>query len=546
MTAELAAHLPLIESKQRATRLSEMRAAPEYDVVVVGGGIHGATLAALAAASGLSVLLLEKWDYAFGTSSRSSKMAHGGLRYLELFDFGQVFEGIRAREKLFADFPFMVQPYRFAVPVLQSDWWFRVKLGAGLWLYDLLVRKREHRHRWVPAEKLEETGFTGSSLDLMGCYLYTDGILQDARLVQERIHEAEAQGAHCLNYAAVTGIACEDGNATVTWHDRHRGTEYRSSASFVFNCAGPWAPLLQGGVAGANNNSVRYSRGIHLLFNVPWLGPALFLPMEGVARYYFVWPHPAGTMVGTTELDTKILDDDPAPTTNEIEEVLQRVQRDLPGSRLTIDTLHYAFAGVRTLPLRQKKNGDSARLSRKHIWQQNDALVTLYGGKLTTAEWTARDGLERIAAQRNWHIVSSIPVAATADQELTDWKLAAQVAGLSAEKMASLLARYGRRVAAVFTTDASYRPLFGSILQGEVEYAIEAEQACSIQDILCRRLGAEYEPGAALAALPAIIDYLEASGRATRAVLERQADEYRTLVERSRSTIATMRSASTS
>jgi len=232
-------HVTPADTVSRDEALRKLARPEPFDILVVGGGIHGAVVARLAAASGFSTALVERADWAGATSSRSSKMAHGGLRYLELLDFQQVFEGIKAREEMFEHMPHLVKPAQFLIPVPKGKIFFKWKLGLGLFLYDLLARSRARRHRWIPQSKLSFPGFHAKRSDLMGCYTYTDGIMSDARMVIENVIAARRLGAACLNYCEVTGRTAEaDGVSSVSLRDTLTGKSFTARA--IINCAGPW------------------------------------------------------------------------------------------------------------------------------------------------------------------------------------------------------------------------------------------------------------------------------------------------------------------
>jgi glycerol-3-phosphate dehydrogenase len=384
--------------QSRAEILTLLQKESEFDLIIIGGGIHGATLAKLSAQAGLKVLLLEKGDYAAGTSSRSSKMAHGGLRYLEMFDFQQVFEGVRCREDLLQDFPELVRSHPFLIPVLKGDWFFRLKLGAGLTLYDLFSSRR---HNWMNYNQVTELVPALRSQQLMGCYQYFDGLMDDSALVQNYILQARAAGAICLNYAEVLCLNERNNRVDLDWSDLLTGMKYQQGCRRVVNCTGPWAELFSSG-------KLALSRGSHILFDVPWTGPALFLPMPGKARYYFVWPHPGGTMVGTTEREVSEALLDPLPSADEVSEIYARLAKDLPTANLNASTAYYAFAGIRALPLRSIRQGTPV-LSRKHIWRLDGSVLSLLGGKFTTAAWTAREGLTLLARELGFNLPKTFP-----------------------------------------------------------------------------------------------------------------------------------------
>jgi len=489
------------DSVSRSTVITAMADAGVYDMVVVGGGIHGAAVARLAAGYGFKTALLEKNDYAAATSSRSSKMAHGGLRYLELLDFEQVFEGIKAREEMFDHVGNLVKPAEFLIPVPRGAWFFRLKLGIGLFLYDLMVKKSNRRHRWIPRSRLSFPGFHSGREDLMGCFVYTDGIMSDARLVIDNVIAARRYGADCLNYCEVKTMSRnESGISEVSAVDSKSGKEIRLKARLVVNCTGPWASTLAS-TLGADPRPLKFSRGSHIIFNKPWTGPSLFLPMPGKARYYFVWPHDAGTMVGTTEREVSDVELDPLPSKDEIEEIFGRLEKDIPDAGLNRESACYAFAGIRTLPIRGK-DLNSTVLSRKHIWTHVSGVLTLLGGKYTTASWTALEGVKAAAqilgkpissdALKSRTDLKELPGSAT-DVECEELQRSLATHGVSIESQHRLLGRYGKRLGDNYLefVDASLEKLF----ELETMIALDTEQVESLEDLMRRRLELEYTEG---------------------------------------------------
>ena len=489
------------DSVSRSTVITAMADAGVYDMVVVGGGIHGAAVARLAAGYGFKTALLEKNDYAAATSSRSSKMAHGGLRYLELLDFEQVFEGIKAREEMFDHVGNLVKPAEFLIPVPRGAWFFRLKLGIGLFFYDLMVKKSNRRHRWIPRSRLSFPGFHSGREDLMGCFVYTDGIMSDARLVIDNVIAARRYGADCLNYCEVKTMSRnESGISEVSAVDSKSGKEIRLKARLVVNCTGPWASTLAS-TLGADPRPLKFSRGSHIIFNKPWTGPSLFLPMPGKARYYFVWPHDAGTMVGTTEREVSDVELDPLPSKDEIEEIFGRLEKDIPDAGLNRESACYAFAGIRTLPIRGK-DLNSTVLSRKHIWTHVSGVLTLLGGKYTTASWTALEGVKAAAqilgkpissdALKSRTDLKELPGSAT-DVECEELQRSLATHRVSIESQHRLLGRYGKRLGDNYLefVDASPEKLF----ELETMIALDTEQVESLEDLMRRRLELEYTEG---------------------------------------------------
>lgn len=493
--------------RPRVDIIAILRSRPRCDVLVVGGGIHGAALARLAAFNGLRTVLLEREDYGWATSSRSSKMAHGGLRYLELLDFPQVFAGIRAREELFQSAPHLAGSHPFFVPLQRRFRGQSIKLGLGLTLYDLMARVRGPRRHcwWRPAAD----GIDPALLPRPEGYRYFDGLMQDARLVIEEILAARQEGALCLNHATVKSLHQRSGGeVSVGWLDNLSGEQYELVAGIVINCAGPWVAQVGRITAGPLAGRIRLSRGIHLLFDRPWNGPALCLPLGARGRYYFVWPFNGVTMVGTTEREVHEIEDDPLPRPDEVSELLGFLARDLPGAGLTKERLYYAFAGLRTLAVGSTKKSTN-RLSRRHVWHYADGMLSLIGGKFTTARATAFEGLKRVAD------LAALPKPARLDgqampgalflhERTTEFRRFAESRNVPRAIIDATIRRLGGRAILLRDRDLSMHVVGGCVLEGEIELAFGEEQAESLDDLLRRRLLLEYFPGHALDALAEI------------------------------------------
>jgi glycerol-3-phosphate dehydrogenase len=495
-----------IDLTARSSRI-QAASANRFDLLVVGGGIHGVCTAAMAAKAGLSVLLLEAKDYAHATSSRSSKMAHGGLRYLEMLDFQQVFEGIKSREELFEKCPNLVVPEKFLIPIPRGQYWLRLKLRVGLVLYDLMVRNKHRKHRWIPRRTLPFKSFHAQREDLDGCYQYTDGLMSDARLVFELLTDGQHRGLCALNYARVDSLEQQsDSSLVVSWSDTLTGEVYRSRAKLVINCGGPWAPDIRESGSASTENGVKYSRGTHLVFSVPWRDPSLFLPLAEKGRYYFVWPHSAGTMVGTTEREVTQLESDPLPSADEVEEILARLKKDLPESGLTKETLCYAFAGIRTLPMRSSKKGVS-QLSRKHMWRYDRGVLTLLGGKYTTFAWTSSEGLAhalKYLGKRRLPIpavLDGLPSAIGDHERQQLCRELREQYGYKGEGVERAVRRLGRQVLDYVGRPDVWREISPGVLALEAIHAIEVEQAETIEDVLRRRIELEALPSHGMEAL---------------------------------------------
>ncbi len=507
-------------TRSRAEILHKLSRKPTCDLLVVGGGIAGASLARLAAFNGLRTVLLERGDYASETSGRSSKMAHGGLRYLEMLDLAQVREGVLCREDLFQCAPHLVRPHPFLIPVKREDSWARLKYGVGLSVYDLFARaKASFRHRWLPSADLAATPLGSVRDSLSGAYQFFDGIMDDSRLVVENILAARQEGAVCLNYAEFISYQVErDRSVKVAWRDKLTGQECQLTTGVIANCAGPWVNRIGRITQNRELGEVLYSRGIHLIFSTRWEGAALLLPMPEKGRVYFVWPHPGGTLVGTTEAPVAEPEFDPTPNHSEIEEILARLERDLPAAGLNRSTLEYAFAGIRTLPLQGAKGSQRnkpSKLSRRHRWVHTPGMLSLVGGKLTSAAWATQEGLKKIFALSD--VISPLigiegrkyPGAFGLDEATKQFKEAAARTNVPPQLMEAALRRFGGRVALFSALSEPLKVLGGTVLRGEVELALRTEQVADIQDLMGRRLGLEYLPGQGLAALDEIGEVMQ-------------------------------------
>lgn len=501
-----------VKSAIRWSRSEVIRAINEtryFDVVVVGGGIHGAAVARLAAFNGLKTALFEASDYASATSSRSSKLAHGGLRYLAQWDFRQVFESVKAREDLFEVAAHLVYPHPFLIPVERGAWLQRAQFSIALPLYEYFTSIRDRRHQWIDSDNQEiKDAFLSRANSLSGCFRFYDGIMSDSRLVIETILAARQEGAFCLNYARVDSINQQIGNEVdIGWTDMRSEEKHRIRAGVVVNCAGPWAPGV--GRLTPLSNRVRYSRGSHLIFSRPWEKPALFLPLEGKNRYYFVLPHPAGTLVGTTEREIHgELPADPIPEIDEVKEILSRLESDIPEHGLDSDSLIYGFAGIRTLPLRGK-SGDTSTLSRRHVWDLQGGVLTLYGGKYTSAYWTALEGLELVKSfsDKGFSLTPitgrKLPGAFALEGSFDE--LLRRCSSTEQQKAAKNAHRiFGGRVREFFDQPGDMDLLGEGVLRGAVRFALEYEQVETLEDLMRRRLEVEYGEGHGFSSLSEI------------------------------------------
>lgn len=494
---------PMLEQVDRSKVAARLASGEVFDMIIIGGGRHGAAVAQGAAMNGLKVALLEGGDFAGATSSRLSDIAHGGLRYLKTLDFSQVFQGIKDREQMFRTAHHIVKPHHFDIPIGPHDGWFRAQLAVGLYAYDWFLKNPERGHKWIPSSRMDPEVKRYLGKTHTGAYRYCDGMMKSVRVVMESLCSARENGALTLNYAPVETIDTEGMLKVLHWRDALTGEAGNVRARVVVNCAGPWISQIPG-VGG--DIKVRFSQGTHLVFDTPWPHPCMYMPLPK-GRSYFVLPSPAGTVVGTTERELSKSPKDPHPTADEVEEILARLARDLPNSKLNRDTLVFAYAGVRTLPVR-KDVKDTSKISRKDEWIRDGVNVfTLSGGKFTTGNSTA-DKVIKLAypllgRRGNPFPVGEIFLPGTIGREerVRTFRAACAERGVCREITDATIDRLGGLAGYLHDLDPALSTIGSSMLRAEVLYHIRYEQAVTVNDILRIRLRADLPRGNGIALL---------------------------------------------
>ena len=478
-----------------------------FDLAVIGGGVTGAGIALDARSRGISVALVEKGDFASGTSSRSSKLIHGGLRYLEHFEFSLVREALRERETLSRLAPHLSRKLAFLVPLykrglrspLGSN---KLKLRLGLTLYDLLAGgKNVGRHRWLARDEALEHAPALDPRGLRGAFLYYDCLTDDARLVIEVIKEAARRGASVANYAAARRIERLDDLTRIEVEDLAARRAFAIRARVVVNAAGVWADeVTRLSDAGAAKR-MRPSKGIHIVIPSEKLNnaAAVLIPSMGEQRFLFVIPWLGRTLIGTTDTDYDGNLDEPAATGEEIDRVLQSAARAFPGANISAADCISSFAGLR--PLVGGAGESTAALSRKEeIFESESGLITIIGGKLTTYRRMAERAVD-LAARRlesNSRMKSLTEHIRLAGGRLErDTKAEAQAAatryGVSVEAATHVVETYGGNFRAVLEiateSEELKKPLIDGLphIEAEVVYAARAEMIVTVEDFLARR-----------------------------------------------------------
>jgi glycerol-3-phosphate dehydrogenase len=505
---------PEFSRRTRAANLERLRR-ETFDVVVIGGGVTGAGVALDAATRGLAVALLEKNDFASGTSSRSSKLIHGGLRYLEQFEFALVREGLQERALLRQNAPHLSRPLPFLVPVYTRDEGSPLgknvlKLRAGLALYDRLAGRQNFApYRWLPPEQALAFAPHLSADGLRGAFLYYDGLTDDARLVIEIIKAAAAHGAVVANYAAVNGFVEREGRITgVEVREELADKRLTIAAQIVINATGVWADEVMRMSDPAARKTLRPSKGIHVVLPAEKLNnrAAVLIPSLGEPRFLFVIPWQSRIVIGTTDTDYAGDLNDPRATAEEIRRVVESAARSFPDAGITTDDCISSFAGLRSLA-----GGDAGAtkdLSRREVIIENAAgMVSIIGGKLTAwramAERAVDLAVKRLASG-DPAAQASLPRSRTAELKLAGserlkGKVTMEAARIAqefkvpVETVEHLIQSYGGNYAMVLEPtrgrDELKRPLIEGLphIEAEVIYAVRHEMAVNVEDFLSRR-----------------------------------------------------------
>ena len=372
----------------------------EFDVIIIGAGINGAGIARDAAMRGLKVLLLDKADIASGTSSASTRLIHGGLRYLEYFEFGLVRESLREREILLRIAPHLVRPLPITIPIYKQSKRGPLTVRAGMIAYDLLsIGKSLPRHRMLSvAETLAQSPGLNPE-GLLGSALYFDAQVEFAeRLVVENALDARDRGAEVVTYAPVTRIIAENGAVT--------GVEFVSEgetqvvrASVVINAAGPWVDELLERAPVESSRLIGGTKGSHIV--VPAFPGAsknaIYLEAQSDRRPLFIIPWNGNYLIGTTDVRFEEDPDEVRSESWEIDYLLAETNRAFPGARLTREQILFTYSGVRPLPW--TRNEDEKSITRRHFIREHPKLknlVSIVGGKLTTYRSLAEECVDLV------------------------------------------------------------------------------------------------------------------------------------------------------
>jgi glycerol-3-phosphate dehydrogenase len=527
----------------------------ELDVLVVGGGIVGVGTALDAVTRGLNTGLIEQRDLASGTSSRSSKLIHGGLRYLEMLDFGLVREALQERGLLLTRLaPHLVRPVPFLYPLTHRGW-ERPYVGAGLALYDGMAMLGKYdmgvpRHRHLLKRQVARIAPDFKSDQITGAIKYYDCQVDDARLVVTVARTAAGYGAHVATRVKVTGFLREGERVVgVTAVDLESGRELEVRARVVVNAAGVWTDEIQEMVGGRGALHVQASKGIHLVVPRDRIRSEAGFITRTATSVLFVIPWGRHWIIGTTDTPWDLDKAHPAASRRDIDYVLEQVNTILR-EPLDHDDVEGVYAGLR--PLLTGESEPTSKISREHtVVTPVPGLVMIAGGKLTTYRVMGRDAVDAAAHSLKTtvnvtvrdSITDRVPLAGADGFETRSNQrvLLARKSGLHVARIDHLLGRFGGMVddllALVAERSALALPLEGAedYLAAEVVYAVTHEGARHLDDVLTRRTRISIETfDRGVAAAPAVARLMADELGWDRARLDDEVDHYLRRVEAER------------
>jgi glycerol-3-phosphate dehydrogenase len=477
---------------------------PHFDVAIIGAGINGAGIARDAALRGLRVIIFDKDDMCTGCSWISSRLIHGGLRYLEYGEIPLVYESLHERRYLRLTAPHLVEPLRICIPIFEGARRGPLLIRLGMIAYDLLsFRKALPHHDMLSRREMaeQEPGLRHDGLKAAARY-YDAQVAYAERLVLENLLAAKAAGAEVRTHCEVTEIGVSDGAvSTVSCTNRIDGSQYEVSAGCVVNAAGPWVDRVLQTAPVSTHRHIGGTKGSHIIVGKFAGAPrdAFYVEAAADGRPFFIIPWNAQYLIGTTDIRYDGDLDTIRASDAEVDYLLSETNRVFPDAKLTRNSIHYAYAGVRPLPF--KEEGPESAITRRHIIKVNKGvaagLISIIGGKLTTYRHLAEQTVDRIAKISR----IKLPECRTRDTQLPGaWgieqagEMLAKIDELSERGRRRLLSIYGGRAAKIFemlSGDGGERRVLdadGTVLAAEVVFAIRDEFALTLSDIVFRRM----------------------------------------------------------
>lgn len=477
-----------------------------WDIIVIGGGATGLGAALDAVSRGYRTVLLEQGDFASGTSSRSTKLIHGGVRYLQQGNLPLVYEALKERQILLSNAPHLVHELPFVLPLYR--WWQRPFYGAGLALYDMLSGvRRLHGTKHLDIKETVERIPGVRRQNLRGGFVYYDCQFDDARMAISLARTVIDLGGTALNYVKVCSISAVAGSLTkVTAIDQENGREYALTGRAVINATGVWSDQVRKMDDPSSPPLITLSQGAHLVLDRSFLPSdnAIMIPVTDDGRVFFAIPWNEHVIIGTTDIPVLNVTPEPAPTAEEVDFLLAHAGRCLERQPLRSDVLS-SFAGLR--PLTGSNSGvNTAKMSRKFLLSVSDSgLVTITGGKWTTYRSMAAAAVDAAARQGKLDVRHSC----TRSLRLHGWELSSSPAGsmsvygsdrLPLEQLSCEQPGWKERLHPRIPYTA-----------GEIVWAVRFEWARSVEDVLARRTRALFLDAGACREIAPLVARLLAS-----------------------------------
>ncbi|MEM6378596.1 MAG: glycerol-3-phosphate dehydrogenase/oxidase [Bacteroidota bacterium] len=481
----------------------------QYDLLIIGGGITGAGIALDAASRGLKVALIEKNDFASGTSSKSTKLIHGGLRYLKQFEVQLVREVGRERATVHKLAPHLVVPEKMLLPLTKGGTYGPISTSAGLWVYDILAgvsgedkRKMLNTKQTLKKEPLlDEKGLVGGGF-------YAEYRTDDARLTIENVKTAVTFGAHCINYVEASSFIYQNEQITgANCLDKLTGETFQINATYIISSAGPWVDSLRKKDQSLSGKHLFLSKGVHIVLpyeKLPLQQSIYFDNNDG--RMLFAIPRHRSTYIGTTDTPyTGDLDQIPIDL-EDVNYLLEATNRMFPSIELKVEDVESSWAGLR--PLIHEEGKSASEMSRKdEIFESKSGLISIAGGKLTGYRKMAErvvnvvaDRMAKTGKDLKANSTTKIPLAngelKNADQVNKYKNVIAQKIqelGLPVYYTDYLVANYGKQTDSILNNlDQNSKNLEEAVILSELDYVLENEMICTILDFFNRRTGRLY------------------------------------------------------
>ncbi len=458
-----------------------------WDVVIIGGGITGAGILRESVRRGLNAVLVEQEDFSWGTSSRSTKMVHGGMRYLKQGNIGLTRESVIERENLIREIPGLVEDRTFIMPYYKGNVLQRLMLQTGLVVYNLLSGKWR-KNRCSLSDMAKRAPLVKSN-DLKGGFLINDAVTDDSRLVLRVLHEALKQGARAINYCkAETLLKNEHATCGVRVRDTVSGNDYNIQAKLVINATGAWADTLRQQIRKKNNKHIRPLRGSHIILSAKRLplfdNISLMHPEDGRPVITLTWE--GRILMGTTDIDHQDgLSTEASISKKEVKYLLDALNFQFPEAKITEKDVISTMAGIR--PVIDTGKTDPSKESRDHVIWLEDGLLTVTGGKLTTFRVIALDTLDK--AQKILGNLPDLKQMQNVFDEKVDWNTN-HFRHLPDNSVKRLFGRYGNRAKELIglSSDQNLQTIPDTeTLWAEIEWAATNEMVVHLDDLMLRR-----------------------------------------------------------